>query len=162
MASRLSVARRALGLMAGLVLLAACGGQPAPRTVLEEPLQGGGTVADLLAADRPTALLVYPPGYTFACAAELVRWRELEKSGRVRAVLVLDQPPNEADRKALAIRRVQVGGIISRKAAGEPPREFLVQGGTIRVSARGTEQTGFRSPVLAHVLGSAAARTAGR
>jgi hypothetical protein len=140
-------------------VLAACGRASAreaePASVLEEPLQGGGTVADLLAPDRPTALLVYPPGYTFACAAELVRWRELEKEGRVHAVLVLDRPPNEADRKALAIRRVHVGGIISRGPGGKPPREFLVEGGAIRVTAQGTAQTGFRSPVLARVMGTA-------
>lgn len=151
--------RRAVRLAAGLlVVVAACSRATGaePVSVLDEPLQGGGTVADLLAPDRPTALLVYPPGYTFACAAELVRWRELEKEGRVRAVLVLDQPPNEADRKALAIRRVQVDGIISRKPGGKPPREFLVEGGAIRVTAQGTAQTGFRSPVLARVTGTQA------
>jgi hypothetical protein len=139
--------------IAAALLLAACARQPA--NVLDSPLAGGRRVADLLAPDRPTVLLVYPPGYTFGCAAELLKWRELEKAGRVHTALVLTHAPTADDRKGFAIRRIHVAGVMARpfwRVGGGPPREYLVEQGVVRVAATGPAHTGSHSPVLARVL----------
>ena len=149
--------RRGLCLLAAALLLAGCARQPA--NVLDSPLAGGGRVADLLAPERPTALLVYPPGYTFGCAAELLKWRELDRAGRVHAVLVLTHAPTAADRKGFAIRRIHVAGVLAQpfwRRGGVPPREYLVERGVVRLSTTGPARTGYRSPVLARVVGSPA------
>lgn len=160
MAEERAVSRRRRLWMAATLLLAAC---RAPATPLDEALAGGARVASLVARDRPTVLLVYPPKYTFACAAELLKWRALDQAGRVHAVLVLNRAPSEADRKALAIRRVHVAGVITRpfwRGGGEPPKEYLVENGRITVVGSGTGGTGYRSPVLARFDPSAAATVA--
>ncbi len=119
-------------------------------TTLGRELGDGRSVRSLLVDDRPNAVLVYSTQYAFSCAATLNRWRELDRSGRVNLVLLLTDEPTAVDRRAFALRRIEIAGVISG-AADDGPYEFLVDGPTASVIVESGSETGVRSAVLKHV-----------
>lgn len=123
------------------------------ESALEERVEGGARVGDLLAPDAPTAVLVYPARFAFTCSAELALWQDLARSGHVHLVVLLTREPTAADRRALALRRIQVAGVLADEAQGPGgPREYLVEGGVVRLSAAGTKAAGANSGILAEVV----------
>lgn len=134
------------------VLLAGCGS--APASVLDERLVGGRTIADVVARDRATAVLVYPLGYCFACAPQIAQWQQFQREGRVQLVVVLEKEPSETDKRALAVRRIELGGVLATPIWRKPasvPREYLVEDGRVTRAAVGVKETGARSLVLQEV-----------
>ena len=151
------VRRRLPGLQALLLVLllapsVGCASRPA--SVLDERLRGGQTIAELAAGDRPTVVLVYPPGYCFTCAPQIAQWQQYEREGRIRLAVVLAEEPSEADKRALVMRRIKVSGVLSSppwRKASEMPREYLVEQGRVRLAAVGVEETGRKSLVFQEV-----------
>jgi hypothetical protein len=144
-----TAAARAWLLAAGWVLLAGCGRQEAPPSLLDDETAAGVPVRELLSGARPNVILAYPAGYCFACAQQISEWQRLHRNGHANLIVLLAREPSAAERNALAVRRIPVAGVLRR--ARSEPEEYLVDGGRVRLLARGTGETGSGSRVLAAV-----------
>lgn len=144
------IRRLALWLGAG-AFAAGCGGAEtdasASGRIFDRRLASGQPIRELLAADRPNALLVYSTEYAFSCTATLNQWRELDRAGRVNLLLVLTDEPTDADRRDLLRRRIKVAGVLAG-APGARPREYLIDGKGPSVMLQTGSGTGQKSPVL--------------
>lgn len=155
-------ARRRL-LAAACALLAGCTAEaaPAPVSLLDDRTAEGVPVRELLAADRPNAILAYPAGYCFACAQQIAEWQQLHRAGHVNLVVLLARAPLAAERNALALRRIPVAGVLREERARAEPEEYLVEGGRVLLVSRGATRTGSGSPVLAAIRARIAATPSG-
>lgn len=134
------------------VLVVSCA---APSTsVLDERLVDGQTIRSTVAQDRPTVVLIYPPGYCFVCAPQLAHWQQFDREGRVKLALILAETPSDSDKQALILRRIRVSGVLSThfwSKGPTVPREYLIEAGRVRLEAVGVKQTGRNSNVLREI-----------
>lgn len=128
--------------------LAQAGCASAPADVLGAQTSDGRPVRELVAADRPTVILHYPASFFFACGQDLGEWVEHDRTGRFKLVLLLTDEPSAGTRRALAVRRIHVAGIVAPPASRRLPREYLVENGEVRI-ATADRGAGRNSPVLA-------------
>lgn len=156
-ASRTAAARAWL-LAAGCVLLAGCGREEAPPSLLDDETAAGVPVREFLSETRPNVILAYAAGYCFACAQQISEWQRLHRDGHANLIVLLAREPSAAERNALAVRRIPVAGVLRR--ARSQPEEYLVDGGRVRLLARGIGETGSGSRVLAAVRERARVRQA--
>jgi hypothetical protein len=112
-----------------------------PDTVLEGRLEDGRVLRELMAPDRPTALLIYDASTCFSCGTPIPNWEAMERDGKIRLVLVLTGSPTDADQRVLRIRRIPVTAILKDHPQSLiVPSEYVVEGGAIRAAAEGRRQ----------------------
>jgi hypothetical protein len=143
------------------VWLALAGCSSAPDSVLDARTTDGKPVRELVAAGLPTVILHYPPGYCFACGQDLGEWVDHERAGRAKLVILLTDEPSPGARRALALRRIRVAGIVAPPDGRQVPREYLVENGEVKIATLDPQKTGRNSAVFAAVRERfrAAART---
>lgn len=141
-----------------------CCAPPAPPagSILDQNLESGGNVSDLLDGNQPTVILVYTAATCLACNTPLPIWENLATAGRVELVLLLDGSLSEADRKVMRIRRIPVAGVLSGSGwpANKLPSEYLISKGNVVATAEGGTQV-YERKLWEHPLVSPASDTAG-
>jgi hypothetical protein len=132
-----------LGVTAVVVLAAGCG---APETnILDYPVASGGTLAQHVARQSPSVILLLDPADIVVCGNHISRWMEWERRNPGRLSIVFTHPVSEADRRQLLLFRVQPDVVLgtSREYARVPtPYEYLVADGKVVLS----EQVPVGSP----------------
>lgn len=152
--------RRCAPLLALVLLLAA--GACARPTLLDRRIDGGGSVASLVAAADTGVVLLYEPSDCFVCYGSLQPWLLWGRTHPGSLALVFTRPPTADERVQLATYRIRADGVLrptlrDRLARPEAPLEMLVVDG--RVVARAPIQQGRLSTPLYRQLiqGGAAA-----
>jgi hypothetical protein len=131
------------------VWLALAGCSSAPDSVLDARTTDGKPVRELVAAGMPTVILHYPPGYCFACGQDLGEWVDHERAGLAKLVILLTEEPSAGTRRALALRRIRVAGVIAPPDGRQVPREYLVENGEVTLATLDPQKTGRNSAVFA-------------
>ena len=129
--------------------LVVAGCSSAHDSVLDARTTDGQPVRELVAADRPTVILHYPSGYCFACGQDLGEWVEHERAGRAKLVILLTDEPSPGARRALALRRIRVAGVVPPPDGRQVPREYLVEHGEVKIATLDPTKTGRNSAVFA-------------
>lgn len=142
---------RYLEWLLGLTLLMQISCSSAPMNVLEAGTTQGSPVQELIADDRPSVILHYPASYCFSCGQSVAEWQELDRTGQVKLLILLTSEPSPGTRRSLALRRIRISGIVELTNSEQVPREYLVEGGEVKITARGAAETGRNSPVLAAI-----------
>lgn len=130
------LARRCRAVLCALAALTA--GCSAPETnILNYPVASGGTLAQHVAAQSPSVILLVDPSDIVVCGNHISRWLEWERRNPGRVSLVLTRAPSEADRKQLLLFRIKpdvVLGTMKGYARVPTPYEYLVSDGNVVLS----------------------------
>lgn len=78
-------------------------------------------LAEFVSSDDTTAVIILKPSECFVCLSTLVDWEAYSRAhpGRVRTLL--DGAPNESEKRALTLARVDIAGVLPAPVSQETP-----------------------------------------
>jgi len=138
--------RKSLGLallMLSAICLVGCEPtNPQAEQFLDVELSDGRPVSRLLSKDQVTVLLLYAKSMCYSCSNMYSRWEERAREGRIKLVLLLDEPLTEADARAFRMQRIPVSGSFAagRIPVNDVPSEYIVHRGRVVAQAVGALQ----------------------
>lgn len=88
-------------------------------------------LAEFVSSDDTTAVIILKPSECFVCLSTLVDWEAYSRAHPGRVRILLDGAPNESEKRALILARVDIAGVLPAPVSQETPTpiELLYVGG---------------------------------
>lgn len=125
----------AIGLPAVLMAGACSLGE---RSILDQRLEDGRQIREIMPVRGTSALLVLDARTCFGCDSELPLWRSARDRAADRVLIVVIGPVTPDDRRAFILAHLPVAGVVAqpRGATHDLVGSYLVSGGRVTASAR--------------------------